>query len=197
MEALVNDNTPVSQKHEIAPENWVDTHGDYLFRFAFSRLQDRTSAEDLVQETFLEALHAKDAFQGKSSERTWLVSILRHKIVDHIRHVSREHVDHNGISFEDQPEEYFDEKGNWVLKPSNWGNNPSQILENKEFWSVLERCMSQLPTNAAHAFVLRELEELPYEDLSETMGISTNNLGVILYRARMRLRGCFEVNWLT
>jgi RNA polymerase sigma-70 factor (ECF subfamily) len=197
MEALVNDNTPVLQKLEIAPEKWMDAHGDYLFRFALSRLQDRSSAEDLVQETFSEALRSRQSFQGRASERSWMVGILRHRIVDYIRKRSREKVDHDNGSFEDLSEEYFDDKGSWVLKPSRWGNNPLEVLEKKEFWSVLLQCLSELPRQAADAFVLRELEELPYEDLSETMGISTNNLGVILYRARMRLRGCLEVNWLT
>ncbi len=196
MEALMNHDASTSRKQEAAPEKWVDAHGDYLFRFAMSRLQDRTIAEDLVQETFLEALRSQQSFQGRASERSWMVEILRHRIVDFIRKRIREKVDHDDGSFENLSEEYFDDKGSWALKPSMWGNNPLEVLEEKEFWSVLLQCLSGLSRSAANAFVLRVLEEWPYEELSENMSISTNNLGVILYRARMQIRGCLESNWI-
>lgn len=199
MESLVHHNTPKLQKlqkKDLAPERWVDAHGDYLFRFAMSRLQDRSLAEDLVQETFLEALRCRESFEGRASERTWMVGILRHKVVDLIRKRSREKVDHDDGSFDDLSDTYFDDKGHWVLKPSKWGNNPSDLLEKREFWSLLLQCLSELPRKAADAFVLRELEEWPYEGLSENMGMSANSLGVMLYRARMRMRGCLELKWL-
>jgi len=196
MEAVGNVDKPVSQKQEVAPDKWLDAHGDYLFRFALSRLQERAIAEDLVQETFLEALRSQQSFQGRASERSWLIGILRHRIVDYIRKRSRENTNHDDGLFERLSEEYFDDKGSWALKPAKWGNNPSEVLEKKEFWSVLLQCLSKLPRKAADAFVLRELEEWPYEELSENMSISANNLGVILYRVRMLMRGCLEQNWL-
>ena len=66
----------------LEPETWVDQHGDSLFRFAVLRVRDPEAASDLVQETFLEALRARDTYSGRSSVRTWLVAILKHKIVD-------------------------------------------------------------------------------------------------------------------
>ena len=68
------------------PDDWVEAHGDYLFNFAIGQLRDASVAEDLVQDTFLAAFKARDRFSGQSSERTWLVGILRHKICDHLRH---------------------------------------------------------------------------------------------------------------
>ena len=66
------------------PESWVDQYGDFLHRFTLSRIKDLSIAEDLVQETFLAASKARKNFQGRSSARTWLIAILKHKIVDHI-----------------------------------------------------------------------------------------------------------------
>src|ERR1041385_4877957 len=70
--------------------DWVDTHADYLFNFAIGQLRDANHAEDLVQDTFLAAVKAQDGFRGKSSARTWLVGILRHKIYDYLRKTCRE-----------------------------------------------------------------------------------------------------------
>ena len=61
----------------INPDDWVDQYGDSLFRFAFQRVVDASVAEELVQETFLAAIRAKDRFKGQSSERTWLFGILK------------------------------------------------------------------------------------------------------------------------
>src|SRR5688500_10622854 len=72
------------------PERWLDDHGDYLFKYAVFRLRDDIVAEDAVQETFLAALKAYENFEGRGSERTWLVGILKHKIIDHFRRVGRE-----------------------------------------------------------------------------------------------------------
>ena len=70
--------------------DWVDAHADYLFNFAIGQVRDANTAEDLVQDTFLAAVKAQNSFGGRSSARTWLVGILRHKIYDHLRKTCRE-----------------------------------------------------------------------------------------------------------
>src|SRR4030095_14284073 len=72
------------------PGVWVDEHGDYLFKYAMFRMRDQSAAEDAVQETFLAAIKAYGRFEGRGSERTWLVGILKHKITDHFRKSVRE-----------------------------------------------------------------------------------------------------------
>src|SRR5438552_17591458 len=74
----------------IDPSTWVDEYGDYLLRYALSFVRDKQIAEDLVQETFLAALQSRSAFGGNSSERTWLVGILKHKAIDHYRKARRQ-----------------------------------------------------------------------------------------------------------
>ncbi|MDH5627721.1 MAG: sigma-70 family RNA polymerase sigma factor, partial [Candidatus Krumholzibacteria bacterium] len=73
------------EKQAIDPKNWVDEHGDALFRFAILRVRNEELAADLVQDTFLSALKARDGFRGGSTLRTWLTGILKHKIIDHYR----------------------------------------------------------------------------------------------------------------
>ena len=101
------------------PSEWVDRYGDYLFRYAMLRLRDRSASEDLVQETFLAALKSRGAFSGGSSEATWLVGILKHKIADHFRHQAREAPLEDG-DLREQPDPYpFDGSGHWTSGPTD------------------------------------------------------------------------------
>jgi RNA polymerase sigma-70 factor (ECF subfamily) len=179
------------------PEIWVAEYGDLLFRYALRRVRRWDVAEELVQETFLAALHSREVFQARSSEKTWLLSILKHKIVDHIRKASRESSVSSEMPLEDIPEHLFDQGGRWAIKPSRWGSDPGKVLEAKGFWDALMSCMEELPSRMAHAFALREIEQMDVEEVSEVMEVTPNNLGVLLYRARQRLRRCLELNWFS
>ena len=177
------------------PTTWVDQHGDALFRYAMLRVRDVALAEDMVQETFLAALRAHKTFDVESSERTWLVAILKHKIVDHFRRQGRAHFVSSSDASDNFIETLFDEKGGWKLGPSRIGTDPSTVLERKEFWAVFRRCLSKLPARWAEAFSLREMDELATREVCNMLGVSTTNLGVILHRARVRLWQCLEANW--
>lgn len=178
------------------PETWVDRYGGYLYRYALSRVRDPSAAEDLVQETFAAALRARDGFRGASSERSWLTGILKHKIVDLFRRNAREHPIGEGDlrEMENAAESFFDRFHHWTSAPKTW-RDPRASLEEREFWNALNRCVDQLPKTAASAFVLRVLEGHPGADVCKIMGVSSTNLGVILHRARLQLRGCLEKHW--
>lgn len=177
------------------PESWVDLHGDYLYRYALSWLKDPALAEDMVQETFLAALRGHESFDQRSSERTWLTSIIKHKMIDHLRKRNRERLLDDMDSSPDLMEGLFDEKGEWKEKPEEWTVNPMRLLEQKEFWEVFYRCLSELPSRLAQAFRLREMEGLKCEEICHVLNISSSNCWVMLYRARMALRRCLDANW--
>lgn len=177
------------------PETWVDEHGDYLFRYALARVHDPERAEDLVQETFLSALEGADRFRGRSSLRTWLVGILKHKIVDHIRRRSRERAASDVEAGAETVEDLYDERGHWKEGPGLWPQDPQAVLENKEFWAAFHHCMFELPSRLADAFTLRELEGLSGEEVCKVLDVTPTNLWVMMYRARMHLRRCLEMNW--
>lgn len=183
------------------PSAWVDEHGDYLFKYAVFRLRDRALAEDIVQETLLAALQAYGSFMGRGSERTWLVGILKHKVIDHFRRASRETALDMSEGQSLEHEEFFRRTGEWrdhwepEHAPVEWRATPEGLLEQSEFWEVFMRCLTPLPARTADAFTLREVEGLTSEEICEVLGVSTNNLWVMLHRARMQLRHCLEVNW--
>ncbi len=177
------------------PEQWVDLHGDALYRFALLRVRDVHIAEELVQETFCAALEAKKSYSGRSSERTWLIGILKHKTMDHFRRSTRERP-HDDPDLQDAIEEnYFDAKGRWKVQLGEWNESPEKVLERKEFWSVLHRCMDRLPSRIGQAFALREIDGTEGSEVCKMLGISSTNLWVMMHRARTQLRQCLENNW--
>ena len=186
-----------SPRRKPDPAAWVDQHGDFLFRYALSRLGNRTDAEDLVQETFLAALRAEKNFSGRSAERTWFVGILKHKIIDHLRRQGRERPVSAVNSSGEMSEEMFDQSGWWNVKPAKWPAEPREVLEQKEFWEAFRHCLENLPQRLRVVFSLREMDELPTDEVCEALKVTPGNLGVLLYRARMGLRRCLEINWFS
>ena len=175
------------------PDLWVDLYGDYLFRYAQSRVNDSAMAEDLVQDTFLSALHSYANFDGKSSERTWFVSILKHKIIDHYRKQGRQ------AKYFESPDvsKDFQENGFWKMDqaPGDWGEHPEEQLQQKEFILILRECLNALPKKIAAVFTLREMEGLDSTSICKELDITSSNLWVMLHRARHQLRKCLDINW--
>ena len=178
------------------PTTWVDAHGDVLYRYALLRVKDTHVAEDLVQETFISALEGLAAFKGGSSVRTWLVGILKHKILDYFRRSTREIVSSDLTALEGETEdETFNRLEQWRHAPSSWKDSPDKLLENKEFWKVFVHCLDGLPESFRRAFALRELDGLGTEETRKILGVTSTNLWVMLHRARAKLRNCLDDNW--
>lgn len=167
----------------------------YLLRYATLQLRDADRAEDCVQETLLAALAGAAGYDGRSSLRTWLTGILKHKIVDAIRHSSREPT--MALGPEGDESEFdglFDPRGHWAEAPSPW-ERPEGALERSQFLAALEACLEQLPARTARAFMMREHMGLETEEICKELGITPTNCWVMLYRARMALRLCLEQTW--
>ena len=183
-----------------SPESWIAQHGDYLFRFAMLKLRDEHLAEDAVQETLLAALQGRQNFAGDSAERTWLVGILKHKVVDLIRKKVREptlvNVDEEMEFGEDEvTDAMFDNTGHWVTPCQDWGS-PDKVLEQKRFWAILNECLKRLPPQLAMLYSLREISGMETEDICKDLNITPTNSWVMLHRARLGLKQCFELTWL-
>lgn len=184
-----------------AAGRWLDEHGDYLFKYASFRLRDDTAAEDAVQETFLAAIKAYREFEGRASERTWLVGILKHKIIDYFRKLEREAPIGEGGDEGPEHLDFFERTDQWAghwnadRAPSDWHATPAELMERTDFWKVFSDCLTPLPQRTANVFTMREVDGLKSEEICEILSISANNLWVMLHRARLHLRNCLEVNW--
>ena len=191
-----NSNKPLGVSQQIlAPENWLEKHGNYLYRYALCRLRNPELAEEKVQETFAGALQTQKRFQGRASERTWLTSILKRKIFDHFRKIGRERAFVNGFLEKASLDSLFDREGKWIAGPNKWHWEPDRALRQKEFFDIFHRCLSKIPNRMAQVFILREVDGYKGDEICALMGISPTNLGVMLYRARMRLRRLMEIEW--
>ncbi len=182
------------------PLEWLENHGDVLYRMALVRVGKPDLAEDLVQETLLAAWQARDSFAGKSSESTWLVAILKRKIIDHFRRNWRQVDFSDGKEADDLVEDFTmtgEGVGHWKSEraPSEWGRNPEALMQNSQLREVLGHCINQLPESLSAIFVVREIDGMTAEEICKEFSLSPSNLWVILHRARTRLRRCLEKNW--
>ncbi len=187
------DSNASNQNSSKRAERWLADHGDALYRYALQRVRNPDVAEDLVQEALLAALSAESDFGEQSTERTWLIGILKHKFLDYLRKSMRQR-----LSSELQNEqEYnpFDQNGHWRIKVSSWGGNPLERLETAEFHRVLADCLSKLPPQFSQVFWMREAESMETTELCKELEITATNLWTILHRARLRLQRCLSLNW--
>ena len=191
----------IGEKTNLDPDGWLDSHGDYLYHYALVRVRDTAVAEDLVQETLLAAIGATERHEGRSSERTWLTGIMKHKVLDHFRRLART----PELQMPEQEEvndlDCFETTGAWRghwredQAPMSWPVDAVSLLESREFSEVFERCLLALPAQMAMAFSLREIDGMSTEEICEILDISPNHLWVILHRARAKLRRLLEVEW--
>ena len=175
---------------ELDPGRWLTEYGDALFRYALGRLRDTTHAEDMVQETLMAALQARASYSGRASEKTWLTGILkqvRETTVEDIHALS-------DASTESGVDDLFDARGHWIRPPGDWGN-PDKALHNHQFLDAFEACLRRLKPALAQIFSLKELSGLSNEEICNELDITATNCGVMLYRARMGLRRCLDVQW--
>lgn len=168
----------------------------YLLKFARLQLRNDAWAEDAVSETVLAALAKPQSFSQRSQLKTWLVGILKHKIIDTIRLHGREVS--SSPSDDDEGDLLdalsFKPDGHFVQAPTDWGN-PEQELGSRQFFEVLEACADKLPATQGRLFLMREWLELSSEEICKELALTPTNLYVQLHRARLRLRECLELNW--
>ncbi|HTD39392.1 MAG TPA: sigma-70 family RNA polymerase sigma factor [Mucilaginibacter sp.] len=181
------------------PHHWVDAHADYLYSYAIARINDEEQAKDLVQETFLAALQRVDKFEGKSSERTWLTAILKYKIIDVYRKKSSGLVNADVQRAEQDQSDFFNpEDGHWTSEraPREFGIDDYDPVENKEFNSILQKCLQKLPALWLSVFTMKHMDDESTEVICSELKVTQSNFWVIIHRAKLNLRACLQKNWI-
>ena len=167
-----------------------------LLRFARSQLRNDAWAEDAVSDTLLAALEKPGSFAGRSQLKTWLVGVLKHKVVDQLRRHTREATVLSTEDGEDLDESLTEGRRHWRDKPADWGN-PEAAFGQRQFFEVLEACMDHLPATQGRVFMMREWLELSTDEICQELQVTPTNLWVLLHRARMRLRECLQQRWFS
>ena len=181
-------------KHILNPDKWIHLHSNYMYNYTITRVNNHELAKDLIQETFFSSLKAMKNFKGQASERTWLISILKRKIIDYYRKSnSKKGQAEVRMSFYKKGEN----KGKWLEEktPSNWSETADAIIENTELKSAINLCIGNLPKKYRMVFLLKTVENYETKEICNELGISSSNLWVIIHRARAQLRACLEKNW--
>lgn len=176
------------------PNEWVNKYADALYAYTVVRVNDSGLAEDIVQDTFLSAWKARDTYQGQASEKNWLYTICKNKIIDHYRKQSR-----NIVQPSNKEEAmYFDEQEHWTgeTAPNEWGINYDQPVETKEFYTILEKCKMKLKDVQQSVFVMKYMEDLDSNEICKALNITPSNFWVLIHRAKLHLRKCLEKNWV-
>jgi len=180
--------------HELKPETWVDQYADYLYNYAVVRISDSEIAKDLVQETFFAGLNSAKNYKGDAAERTWLIAILKRKVIDHYRKINskkgKAEVRMNYSSQTDAEGDWLEEQ---VADPFYKGGDES--IENEELGVAIQDCISKLPTKQGLVFKMKTIQGMSTEDICNELGINASNLWVMIHRARTALMGCLNQNW--
>lgn len=179
---------------EIDASQWVDLYGDMMYRYTLVRVKDSGAAEEIVQVTFFAALQATHTFQGRSSEKSWLFGILKHKILDHFREIKKNRPFDLSPGDDSDPAEY-DAMGHLKKVPQNWQLDPEKSAVNQELTEKLALCLDGLSDKFRQIFVLKEIDGASSEEICNEFNIKPTNLWVILHRTRNQLRSCLEIHW--
>lgn len=180
--------------HQLHPKTWVDAYADYLFNYAIARINDEEIAKDLVQETFLAGLKSAKNYKGDAAERTWLIAILKRKVIDHYRKInSKKGKAEVRMGYSKQS----DAEGDWleeqVADPfSTFENN---AIENEELGMAIQECISKLPKKQSLVFTMKTIQGMDTEDICNELDINPSNLWVMIHRARTTLMACLNQNW--
>lgn len=172
-------------------------HADLLYNYAITRVNDEHLAEDLVQETFISALKNYASFKGQSKASTWLIAILKNKIIDTYRKKVREYQKESLDKLESNSD-YFNENGHWKKEslPGHWKSDTIDEHDREEFYKVLQKCLSRLKELQRMAFVMKHLDDTDTEEICKELEITASNYWVIIHRAKLQLRDCLEKNWI-
>ncbi len=180
--------------NQLNPHTWVDRYADYLFNYAIARISDEEVAKDLVQETFLAGLKSAKNYKGTAAERTWLIAILKRKVIDYYRKInSKKGKAEIRVNYKPG----IDSDGDWleeqVADPGSILEN--DFIENEELGLAIQECISKLPKKQSAVFTMKTIRGLQTEDICNELGINPSNLWVMVHRARTALMGCLNDIW--
>lgn len=168
-----------------ALEELVETYLPQLLRAGRGMGFPREESEDIVQSVFAAMIEALDRFSGRSHIRTYLFGIFYNKVSEHLRESQKAQ---QSDPIEEVMESKFDTRGNWRQPPAD----VERQLYSQEAGKIIQECLEGIPRAQRIAFYLREVEEMKTPEICKKLGVTSTNLGVLLFRARNRLRECVE-----
>jgi RNA polymerase sigma-70 factor, ECF subfamily len=191
---------------EVAFAELVDALSPLLLRVAMAHLPSRFLAEDVVQETWLAVIQGVAGFQGRSTVKTWVVSILLNKARTKAEREGRSMAFSalTGADDEDgpavSPERFLapdhpEWPGHWTAPPDPWEQNPENCLLARETLAQVMAAIESLPTQQRLVIVMRDVNGFTADEVEGLLGLSSGNQRVLLHRARSRVRTQLEAHF--
>ncbi len=182
----------------------LNRYSSSLLRVAMLYVPSRAVAEEVVQETWIGVLQGIGRFEGRSSLKTWIFSILTHRAKTRGQQEGRQIPFSSFWTPEDGPgETALDPERflpadhsrwpeHWALPPQSWGESPEKRLLSQETQAHLREAIAALPPAQREVITLRDIEQWTSQEVCNALGISETNQRVLLHRARSRVRRSLE-----
>jgi RNA polymerase sigma-70 factor (ECF subfamily) len=183
---------------EAAFTHVVESHHGSLIRLAMAFVASRDVAEEVVQDTWLAVLSGLHSFEGRSTLKSWIFSILTNRAktrgVRDKRTVAFSELSNPGSDGDAAVDpDRFTEAGMWSAPPGRWDRDtPEQLLLRQEARAVMERTIAELPTGQRAVVTLRDIDGLDASEVCNILGLSETNQRVLLHRARSKVRAALE-----
>lgn len=194
--------TLLRQRDELAFSQLVEQYHTSLVRLARLFVKDERAAEELSQETWLAVLQGVDHFEGRSSLKTWIFTILTNKAKTRSRRDNRSLVfsDFEESEFEAPtvaPQRFKDASAgrwanHWAVEPTSWADLPEERILSAETLRLIRKTIEGLPDNQRAVITLHDIEDLSTQEICNILDISETNQRVLLHRARARVREALE-----
>jgi RNA polymerase sigma-70 factor (ECF subfamily) len=183
---------------ESAFTHLVRRHHASLIRVAMTYVADRNVAEEVAQETWLAVLNGLSAFEGRSTLKSWMFSILTNRAKTRAVREKRSipFSDLSTRGFDEEPSvdpDRFTDAGSWAEPPRRWDKDtPEQLMLRQEAHRLVEKAISGLPPNQRAVVTLRDIEGLDAAEVCNVLGVSETNQRVLLHRGRSKVRAALE-----
>lgn len=167
---------------EQAYEKLITRFQNPVYNLAYRLLNDQADASDVVQEVFLKVFRNVGTFRGTSSLRTWIYRIAVNESHNKRRWIFRHRRGETGL------EETFDESESRERALTDSGETPFDFTMNREAQILLEEGLENISPAFRSALVLREMEDLGYEEIAEILDVSIGTVKSRILRGRQALR---------
>jgi RNA polymerase sigma-70 factor, ECF subfamily len=172
-------------RDERAFNELVETYQGRVFRLVFRMLARRDEAEDMAQEVFVQVFKAVGTFRGDSKLSTWIYRIAVNLCKNRTKYLARRHTD-----AQDELEPVADRAALSQGKGVTFGDveRPDQMVEGYQIERVVQECIGELDPDFREVLVLRDVEDLTYEEIAEITGLADGTVKSRIHRARAMLK---------
>lgn len=175
----------LQERDERAFEEMVGLYQNKVFNLVYRMIGNQEEAEDLAQEVFVTVFKSVDSFRGEAKFSTWLYRIAANHCKNRMKYLGRRSYKQTG-ELDEAAEREAQNAQPSSLHPRVDG--PDAVLEGLELERAVQRAMQALDPEHREVIVLRDIEDLSYEEIAEITGVELGTVKSRLHRARLQLK---------